>query len=126
MKIRRNDIFLLIIVLLLGCILLIISKLTIGENGKEVVITVNGKEYGTYSLACTTTIEIVNEYGTNVIAIDDGRVSVIDADCKDGICVATAAISRTNEQIVCLPHRLVIEVRGEADDMEKDIDTIAK
>ena len=46
----------------------------------------------------------------NVISVHAGRVSMARANCPDGYCVRQGAISHGGESIICLPHRLVIEL----------------
>ena len=48
----------------------------------------------------------------NLVSVTDGMVVVEDADCKDQICVRHKAISSRGESIICLPHRLVVEIVG--------------
>lgn len=48
----------------------------------------------------------------NVVLCKDGEISVVEADCPDGICVDHVPVSGTGENIICLPHKLVIEVIG--------------
>lgn len=52
----------------------------------------------------------------NRIRIQDGHVSVVEADCPDGLCIKQHAISRNGESIICLPHKLVIKVVSEDTD----------
>lgn len=53
--------------------------------------------------------------GYNIVCIQDGAVSVTQADCPDQICVRHAATNLSGDPIVCLPNRLVVEVfAGEA------------
>ncbi len=49
--------------------------------------------------------------GRNVVAVRDGAVAVIEADCPDGVCVARGWV-RGGAPVVCLPHRLVIRLIG--------------
>ena len=35
-----------------------------------------------------------------------------DAECPDKLCMRQGAISRDGQTIVCLPHKLVVEVIG--------------
>ena len=38
---------------------------------------------------------------------------MIDADCNDLVCVRSfGAISKPGETILCLPHKLIVEVRS--------------
>ena len=49
----------------------------------------------------------------NMIFVSDDKVVMEAADCKDQICVHHKPISSKGESIICLPHRLVIEVIGD-------------
>lgn len=60
-----------------------------------------------------TTITVSTDLGSNTIVVSNGAVSVIDADCPNHDCIQQGAISSTNQQIVCLPHKLWIEVVAE-------------
>ena len=51
----------------------------------------------------------------NLISVTDGTVVMEAADCKDQICVHHKPITSRGESIICLPHRLVIEVVGDDD-----------
>lgn len=54
--------------------------------------------------------------GTNVVHIEDGRVWVERANCGNQVCVEHDPISEPGEQIVCLPHGMVVEVVANAED----------
>ncbi|MFS1126291.1 NusG domain II-containing protein, partial [Enterococcus faecalis] len=43
---------------------------------------------------------------------DGDRVRIKEADCDDQICVRRGWATKNGETIVCLPHKLVIEVRS--------------
>ena len=49
--------------------------------------------------------------GSNTLRVQPGRVCVSGADCPDKICVAQGWLSDQAAPIVCLPHRLVIQVK---------------
>ena len=48
--------------------------------------------------------------GTNTISVENGRIRVSDADCPDGACIRQGWIRGGATPIVCLPHKLVIEL----------------
>ena len=48
-----------------------------------------------------------------MLVIKDGKADITEADCPDKLCVHQAPISREGEALVCLPHRVVVTVRGE-------------
>ena len=91
-------------------------------NYGTVRITINGEEYGTYSLSKDQIISIGD---TNVCEIRDGQVKMIEADCPDHLCMKQKAVGSAGVTIVCLPNKVVIE--GEkadnAEDNSSDFDT---
>ena len=50
--------------------------------------------------------------GSNTVQVEKGRIRVSEADCPDQICVNQGWISGGAVPIVCLPHRLMIEIVG--------------
>ena len=57
--------------------------------------------------------------------IKDGKVTMKEADCKDQICADHKAIEKSGETIVCLPHKVVIEIRSE-DGKEQELDGVTQ
>lgn len=56
----------------------------------------------------------------NTIQIVGNKIRIKGATCSDQICVLTGFISKPGETIVCLPHKLVIEIQtvdGQSDDI---------
>lgn len=49
---------------------------------------------------------------SNTILVEPGRIRVTEADCPDQICVRQGFISDGTVPIVCLPHKLIIEISG--------------
>lgn len=93
-----------------GCIYVILQFATIQE-ANQVVVYQDGMEVQTLPLDVDTTYRFENEYGYNVLSIENGKVSVLDADCKDKICERHIAINKNGQTIICLPHKFVVEVR---------------
>lgn len=48
----------------------------------------------------------------NLIEIDHEQIRIKQASCLDQICVQRGWIKKPGETIVCLPHKLVIEVQA--------------
>ena len=51
----------------------------------------------------------------NLLYVAEGTVFMEEADCRDQICVHHRPVSSVRESIVCLPHRLVVEITGDHD-----------
>lgn len=111
-RLFRNDVIFIAALLVVVSLCGLCFYLFRGE-GDKVVVTVDGTEYGTYSLAEDVRVEIrTGEAGEelNVLVIKDGQAYVETATCPDGICAGHKPISREGESIVCLPHKVVITV----------------
>ena len=53
--------------------------------------------------------------GSNTVLVQPGRICVCEADCPDQICVHQGWLVNQAAPIVCMPHRLVIQVKGIAE-----------
>lgn len=125
-KSYKNDIFLILFFLIIGLGTFSFMQLH-GKSGALVKFRVNNKEFGSYSLNKNQTIRIEEDDWENILEIKNGKVSMIKADCPDKICVNHAAISKKGETIVCLPHKVVIEVVDQdGTQKENQIDIISK
>lgn len=52
----------------------------------------------------------------NLLYVSEAAVLMEEADCKDQICVHHKPVSSVGESIICLPHRLVVEITGDNDE----------
>lgn len=119
----KNDVIF-IGMLAVVCIAVCILVYNTGQTkGSTIVVTVDGEKYGVYSLLKEQTICIETENGTNIIEIKNGKASMKEADCPDGLCVDQNAISFDKESIICLPNKVVISVIS---DTESDLDGIIR
>ena len=61
-----------------------------------------------------------------MVYIEDGAAWISEADCPDGYCIRQGKITGKGQVIVCLPHRLVLEVTGEesGDGKKEDLDAV--
>ena len=107
--IKKADIVLLIIILVVGIPLSVLS-LTEGIGGDKVLISLDGEIYGVYPLGEDREIDVTEDGHTNHITIKDGQVSMSYSTCRNQVCVNTGAISETKDAIVCLPNRVVMEI----------------
>jgi hypothetical protein len=73
---------------------------------------VDGKLQGIYDLSENRVVQIDSANGHNTMEIRDGQVSMTEADCPNGDCMAFGGIRLTNQVIVCLPNKVVLTLRG--------------
>lgn len=81
------------------------------EDGKKAVVTVNEKIVAEFELDTNQIRKIKSDAGYNVVVIKNNECFVSDADCRDGICVKHKAINKVGQSIVCLPHKLIVEIK---------------
>lgn len=120
----KGDKYLIIIIIIISLISIIyVERDATSYNSKYISIQVNGKEYKKITFnpkMVGKTIPIKTKYCYNLIEIGDEKVRVIEADCPDKLDVKQGYISKPGETIVCLPNRLIIEIKGENGENEID------
>lgn len=119
----RNDVILAAVIVVIAVAVLLFINAT-KVRGNRVVVKIDGVETQSYSLSENSEFEIKtgkNDENINVVVIENGKVRVTEADCPDGICKDYRPISYVGQTIICLPHKVVIEIVGESTDIELDV-----
>lgn len=75
-------------------------------------IYVEGALFKTVNLSVPDVIEIKTDKGYNFLRIEEGKINMFDADCRDQICVKTTPAKAPGDTIVCLPHEVLIQIKG--------------
>ncbi len=78
-----------------------------GSSGQRVIISQNNEELYSLSLNENKTVELSG----NTVEIKNGRVEIKNATCKDRLCVKHKAIENKGESIICLPNKVIVEIR---------------
>ncbi len=116
----KTDILVLAIVFAVLSGIWIFTSFIIKEEGADVVITIDGEFYKQVSLREDQEIKISgDETAANILKIQDGKADMVEADCPDKLCVHQKSISKNGETIVCLPNKVVVEVKS-GEDAEYD------
>ena len=112
-KLRNDLIFIsaILLLILLTCLVLFIFR----TDGDTVTVTVDGSLFGEYSLGKDQEIEINTDLGYNLLVIKDGKAYVEYADCPDGICSSHRPVEYDGESIICLPNKVVIEIKKQGE-----------
>lgn len=92
-------------------------------EGSSITITIDGEEYGTYSLLEEQTITIEENGNRNIIEIKGGKAYMVEASCPDQLCVDQNEICFDKESIICLPNKVVVSVTSDA---ESDVDVLVR
>ena len=107
---KRRDILIILLAILAAGGLYLIAH---GQQARGIgfVVTVDGEERLRASLSKDDVYTIEQEDGSvNAFEVKDGAVYMIEANCRDGLCIRQGRTNSPAKSIVCLPHNLVISV----------------
>ena len=102
---KKADIILIAALALLAVLTLLFPLLNTA-SGREAVILVKNNELYRLPLEKDTKIDL----GTNIVKIENGKVSVESATCPDKVCVHHSPIKNKGDAIICVPNGIVVEV----------------
>lgn len=108
----KNDVVLAVVITLLATAGLLLFNL-LKTQGDYVSVKINGEEKYRYSLSENVDMVIYtgeNNNQENRLIIENNQAYIISASCPDKICVGHKPVSNVNESIVCLPHKVVVEI----------------
>lgn len=83
------------------------QKAELSIDGKEIKTFYLDNQHSPYTYRYHTP-----DGAVNLIEIDGERIRVKEANCHDRVCIKSDWITHPGETIVCLPHKLVIEIKS--------------
>ena len=123
----KKDFLILMILVVIAFISFLIIRFYYGKDSGEVQVYVDNKLVASYDIRIDDTyiVNVSDEY--NEIIVKDGQVCVSRSSCKNQVCVQHSLISMVGESIICLPHKLVIQIyKGDKTQDDHALDDIAK
>lgn len=121
----KADLFLIAVSLIAGLILTVTVFLPQSDKNGILEVRQNGTLLMTLPLDSPTTRTIEDSEYKNQFTIENGTVTMVDANCHDQTCVRTRGIRSTGQSIVCLPHRLVLTIVAE-DASDPSLDAVVQ
>lgn len=121
---KGDKVLIIIVVILTFLSLGFINRMSLSNKDKYISVQVSGKEIKKIIFdknMIGKEIPIKSQYGFNLIEIGDERVRVKEADCPDKLDVKKGFISNIGETIVCLPNKLIVEIKGVQEEEVIDI-----
>ena len=119
----KNDVVLAVVITLLATAGLLLFNL-LKTQGDYVSVKINGEEKYRYSLSENVDTVIYtgeNNNQENRLIIENNQAYVVSANCPDKICVGHRPVSNVNESIVCLPHKVVVEIVSDEAENAPDV-----
>ncbi len=86
------------------------------DGGDRVLVHDGDGNVHELSLSEDSTTTVETSLGTNVVEVKDGAVYVSAADCDNHDCMRQGKIGAPGKQIICLPHKLWIEIVSAGDE----------
>lgn len=111
----RGDILAIALVALLALsVALCFMPVKSGNEDAVIQIFQDGKLIREIPLDEDTSLEIDGDY-SNIISVQDQRVSISDSNCPGQDCMHSGWISEAGRSIVCLPNRVEVRIAGSSD-----------
>ncbi len=110
---RKNEWILIMIIIGVASIVFLVSTFFIErKQGNQVEIKVENEVVGIFSLNENREIEIPLQGGlVNIARIENGAIEMVKANCPDKVCIGFGKIKNVGETIICLPHKVVIQIK---------------
>lgn len=101
--------------LVIAVVLIAVGFVALGQfapGGGQLHALVHAGDGAVYELPLgeNDDLTVTTDLGTNVVSVRDGAVFVHEADCDNQDCVHQGKVSAPGKQIICLPHKLWVEV----------------
>lgn len=114
---KKGDIFLIIIILLIVTFSFIFTRvIRESANTHKIAVIKQGdkviKEVDLDEIKEPQRLEIQGEYNL-IVLVERGRIRFEKSNCPDKLCVKTGWISKPGDTAVCLPGRSIIKIKGE-------------
>lgn len=110
---------LLVLVLLAVPVWSLVANRRAGAGRAAAYIFHDNKLVGVYPLDRDQVVRVSHDRQDDVvIEVKAGQVRVAESDCPKGICRNAGWVKTPGRSIVCLPNRVVIEVRGQNDEYD--------
>ncbi|GAA0087114.1 flavin-based extracellular electron transfer system protein EetA [Clostridium sp. CTA-7] len=118
---KKLDFVIIAVLMLLSFLPEIILGASVGRGYSNTYaeITIAGKLYKNVPLSehrGEDIIELKTKEGLNIIKIKDDKIGIIEADCADKVCMNPEYIDKAGQSLVCLPHKVMIEIKGKSED----------
>lgn len=124
--IKKMDIVIIVLLLIISFTphLIFFKTSQKGSKNNYAIIKVDGKIHKKIDLSKVKKSEKVNlnlPNGKNTLLIKNNSIQMDSANCNDALCVKQGNISKVGQTIICLPHKLIIEIKGDELDSKDDL-----
>lgn len=110
---KKRDLILACGILAAAAILFLITRFLHQEPAAVAEVSVDGQTVASLDLHSDQEFTVESpDGGSNHLVIRDGEIWVTEATCPDKVCIHQGKISHDGEVIVCLPNRMIVQIRS--------------
>lgn len=118
-RVKLGDLIIILILLVISIIPFYFLLSPMRESNNIIaVIKVDNKQVKKLSLNHDIVWKYQHGNKLNVVKVKNHKIRMIDANCKDQICVKDGWKSKIGDTIVCLPHKFLVELKVENENNE--------
>ena len=118
---NADEILILSVAVVVLVFILSFNRKIMGET--LVSVSVNGDIVKVLDLKINGTSEVVTGSNRVKIEVKNGRAGIIESSCKNQICRHAGWIKNAGEAVICVPNKLVLEIKAVK---EKNIDAVCR
>ncbi|MBQ7400228.1 MAG: NusG domain II-containing protein [Clostridia bacterium] len=116
-KLYRNDLILNLIIILICIAVPITLSVTSHDEDKTAIISVDGVVAREIPLTRNEDVCFEGVF----ITVNDGKASVTNADCPDGLCMKMKEAKNVGDSIICVPNKVSVRIVGHTDGEGADV-----
>lgn len=94
--------------------------------GRQLIVEQDGRVIFAAPLRSDRTVSFPGPHGETLVAVRNGRASIIAASCPNKVCMGMGEVSRQGEVVACVPNGLLLHIEGAPDDESKDYDLLSR
>lgn len=118
---KKWDIIIIVVLMIISFLPEVILVMILGKgyDNTYAEVTIAGELYKNIPLSehkGEEIIEINSKTGVNIIKVSDDKISIVEANCPDKVCMKPGFIHKPGESLVCLPNRLMIQIKGNTEE----------
>jgi hypothetical protein len=95
------------------CVILLLFYRSFSSSSSGLYVEITGESF---RASCDPkeerVVEVEGPLGITRVIIGEGGAWIEDSPCRDKLCVKMGKIKREGEQLICLPNRVVVEMKG--------------
>lgn len=117
--IKRGDVVIILMLMLSSFLPLGVFtyvQATADQTNLQAFVEVDGEVVHVFNLADdgeTETFRYMDDHGHENVVVRKGlTVDMTEANCSDQVCVRMKTATRVGDTILCLPHKMLVEIRS--------------